>query len=227
MASPYAISYETLPKHWQLCRLVREGSFGKNVLDGKFEGAPTWIAAPATVDEVDLAACVIPENPKEGQQCLRLRVDARKPPVVQAAANKKAPPGVAVLEHTALTVHSPEVRLPPGTWVRVSGWANIPTSLSGSVDGVMVTDAAGGEPLALRLVGETKAPKKKPEATPEKGWQPFHFYRQVPSSGTFQVELIMTALGVVYFDDIRVEPLETAAIVPDQSSAPPPRADGR
>jgi hypothetical protein len=220
-ASPYAVSFETLPRHWQLCRLVQQGTFGRNVLDGRFEGAPTWAASPGTVDEVDPDARVIAEGPKEGGQCLRLRVTPKPPPPGQPAQKP------AWLEHTALVVRSPEVRLPPATWVRVSGWANIPEALSGSVDGVMISDVAGGEPLALRLRGQTKVPVTDPSKPAAKGWQPFHFYRQVPDTGTFQVQLTMTALGTAYFDDIRVEPLEPGSRQPDGPADATARGTGR
>jgi hypothetical protein len=204
-ASPYAISFETLPRHWQLHRLIQSGTFGRNVLDGGFEGAPTWSASPATADNVVMDARVIAEKAREGDQCLRLKVEVRK-----TVPGQQPPPPTAYLEHTALTVRSPEVRLPPGTWVRVSGWA-LTDYVGGSNDGVLITDAVGGEPLALRLLGPTNEPRKDATKLLKKGWQPFHFYRQVPGTGVFQVQLIQTALGTVYFDDIRVEPLEQAA----------------
>ncbi len=121
----------------------------------------------------------------EGKQCLRLRIKAKDP---------LKPP--AALERTFLAVHTPAVRLPPGTLARITGWIRLPVNV-GSADGVLVYDSAAGEPLALRLVN----------AQPK--WRQFTLYRTVPANGTLNVTLALTGIGTVYFDDIRIEPLQT------------------
>jgi hypothetical protein len=100
----------------------------------------------------------------------------------------------APLERTFLAVDSPPVRLPPGTLVRVSGWIRIPSEISGSVDGVLFYDDAGGEPLGVRV---SHLPH----------WTQFHLYRRVPASGQIAVTLALTGVGIAYFDEIRIEPL--------------------
>src|SRR5205807_583624 len=122
------------------------------------------------------------EPPHEGKQCAMLQVKAKKSP---------APPA---LEKTFLALTSPSVRLQPGTLVQVSGWIRIPEPITGSLDGALFYDSAGGEPLGIRLT----------EATP---WKRFTLYRRVPSTGTINVTLALTGMGTVYFDDVRVEPL--------------------
>ncbi len=240
-ASPYAVSFFSLPKHWELFREIQQTRPGTNALPhGGFEFAgkipaagvrvdalPGWNARFGTLDQVSVSAGVVssekhkakPETPKKhevihgpfapgreivnpdadytapvpelGQGILRLDVRHRgeigrdgKP-----AAESQSP-----LERTFLAVDSPPVRLPPGTLVRVSAWIKIPTEISGSADGVLFYDDAGGEPLGVRL---SILPR----------WKQFHLYRRVPASGQISVTVALTGVGSAYFDDIRIEPM--------------------
>jgi hypothetical protein len=189
VGSVYALSYYTLPKHWQFMSQVQRARAGANVLpDGDFEAAPNnapdaWRPQESTLDEVELAAWRVSEQPREGKRCLKLEIKAKYP---------QNPPGA--LERTFLAINSPAVKLQPGTLVRVSGWVRIPKPIAASADGVLMYDSAGGEPLAVRLTG----------ATP---WKKFTLYRKVPDSGSINVTLALTGIGVAFFDDIRIEPL--------------------
>src|SRR5439155_7616716 len=98
-------------------------------------------------------------------------------------------------------VYSPPVRLQPGTLVRISAWVRIPKPISASADGALIYDSAGGEPLAVRLVGEVKQ------------WRKITLFRRVPATGMVNVTLALTGIGKVYFDDVRIEPLESASAV--------------
>ena len=86
------------------------------------------------------------------------------------------------------------MRLQPGTLVRISAWVKLPTGISGSPDGAMFFDSAGGESLAVRL-------------TAGQDWKKVTLYRKVPASGSISVSMVLTGLGVVMFDDVRIEPL--------------------
>jgi hypothetical protein len=190
VASPYAVSFYTLPRHLRFMELVHQGRPGTNVLpNGDFELAPDrvpegWTAQETTLDDVVLTARRVPDEPKEGKQCLMLKI---------APKNPQLPPPAA-LERTYLAINSPSIRLQPGTIVRISGSIRIPGPITASVDGALLYDSAGGEPLAVRLTEPTK-------------WKQFVLYRRVPSSGTISVTLALTGLGTAYFDDIRIEPL--------------------
>jgi hypothetical protein len=195
VASPYAVGFYTLPRHWQFMDRVRQGKPGANLLpDGDFEVSPDrppadWILQETNLDEVKLAARRVTDKPRQGKQCLSLGI---------APKDAAAPP--AALERTFLALNSPVVHCQPGTLVRISVWVRIPKKIAASADGALFYDSAGGEPLALRLI----------DAIPE--WKQFILYRQVPASGAISVTLALTGLGVVYFDDVRIEPLtgETA-----------------
>jgi hypothetical protein len=242
-ASPYAVSYFTLPRHWQFMEQIKQSQPSGNLLtDGSFELNPLrtdsgWVLQQTTLDDVVLSALRVKEVAKEpaklppngkagaatnpsasqtvddatrtgsgvnelagdnartaprgkelphGQQCLKLQIKAKDPNRVPAA-----------LERTFLAVNSPMVRLQPGSLVRISGWVHIPARIGASVDGALLYDNIGGEPLAIRLTAPTP-------------WRKFTLYRKVPAAGVVQVTLALTGLGNVYFDDIRVEPLTAA-----------------
>jgi hypothetical protein len=191
VASPYAVSFYTLPRHWSFMEEFSQQTAGANVLTGgDFElnpdrSAETWQpqVAKLPTDEVELVARRVTTEPKEGKQCLMLQI---KP-------NNPLRPTDVPLERTFLAINSPAVRLQPGTIVRISGWIRIPALITGSADGALFYDDAGGEPLAIRLTEATK-------------WRQFTLYRRVPSKGSISVTAALTGVGSVYFDDIRIEP---------------------
>ncbi len=201
VASPYAVSFYTLPRHWQFIDEVRalEGNgttrAWANVLpDGGFEIGPnqtaeTWRPQEVTLDGdyIDLTAQRVTEQPHEGRQCLKLEIKVK---------TAQQPP--AALERTFLALNSPLVHLPPGSLVRVSAWVRIPKAITASADGALFYDSAGGEPLAVRM-------------TDKMPWKKVTLYRKVPASGILNVTLALTGIGIVYFDDVRIEPLSPAA----------------
>ncbi len=190
VCTPYAVSFFTLPRHYQLMQEVQSASAGPNILpQGSFEeaeagAAASWITNQVNLDpEVELSGEIAREQPQQGQRCLKLQIKPRDPKAVPAA-----------FERTYLAVSSPAYRIQPGTIVRISGWVRVPKPIEASADGVLLFDSIGGEGLAVRLTG----------ATP---WRQFSLYRRVPASGTVGVTMALTGIGAAYFDDIRIEPL--------------------
>jgi hypothetical protein len=199
VASPYAVSFFTLPQHWRFVDEVTKLRPDANALtDGDFELPPdkvpaNWLVEDVpSLDAVEGTARRVREDAKEGRQCLLLQVKPKDPAAVPAE-----------LERTFLAVHSPAVKLLPGTKVRISAWVRIPEAIKGTQDGALLYDSAGGEPLAVRTVKPT-------------GWKQFVLFREVPASGTINLTLALTGIGKVYFDDVRIEPL-----VAGGASAPP------
>lgn len=211
-SSPYVLSYYTLPRHWQFMQDLRRCVPAANALPaGDFEENPDrptepWRKELMTLDEVDLLAhrvgSVVPPRgwdkddklrkspfyfsaaPRQGQRCAMLQV---RPKVGKAIPR--------ALDRTYLALSSPQVKLPPGSLVRLSAWINVPASILASPDGALFYDSAGGEPLAVRL---TQTP----------GWKKYVLYRRVPTSGVLQVTLALTGVGTVFFDDVRIQPLQ-------------------
>jgi hypothetical protein len=201
VSSPYAVSFVTLPRHYQFRDQILHLQAGRNVLPyGDFELPPEQVPAGWFLQEVPTLDRVVTlarrvdkrtMKPYQGKQCLMLKVTPE---------DKLLPP--LALERTFLAIRSPEVRLPPGTIVRISSWVKVPEGVGSSADGAMLYDSAGGEPLAVRI----------PIALPQ--WHRITLYRQVPASGTISVTVALTGLGTAYFDDIRIEPLGEKAEEP-------------
>jgi len=208
VACPFALSFYTLPRLWQYIDDLRKLTPGKNVLtEGDFEWPPNqrqqgWgLEEIPSLDDVEGEAKRVANDPREGKQCLMLQLSP-----------KDALKAAKVLERTFLAIHSPSVHLPPGTPVRVSAWVRIPEPITGSPDGALLYDSAGGEPLAVRIAEPTK-------------WRQFILYRTVPASGTINVSMALTGLGKVYFDDVRIEPMaekSESEIVTTSATLPAP-----
>ncbi len=73
-----------------------------------------------------------------------------------------------------------------------------PQRIAGSVDGLLIVDSLGGEPLAERIM-QTK------------GWQEFSLYRAAPHSGPMTVTFALTGLGEAFLDDITIQPIDRPA----------------
>ncbi|MFO0844120.1 MAG: hypothetical protein U0797_17250 [Gemmataceae bacterium] len=208
VASPYGVSYYTLPRHWKLLDRMKQSRPGASVLpDGDFEVAARqeqagWLLQEVpSLDDVETSVRRVQGGAHGGKQCLMMQVSAKD--------TKREP---AALERTYVALHSPRAKLPPGTLVRVSAWVKIPKPIRGSVDGALFFDTVGGEPLAVRLTGEVGQ------------WKRFSLYREVPASGQVGVTLAMSGLGTVFFDDVRIEPLLPAG--PETTGTPPSAARG-
>lgn len=206
VSSPYAVSFYTLPRHWQMLDQMRTMRPAQNVLPGgDFEVEPRqpqagWLVQEVpSLDEVQVSVRRTGNRPHNSGQCLMMRVTAKDP---------QHPP--AALERTYVALHSPAVKLPPGSLVRISARVNVPEKLAATTDGALFFDSVGGEPLAVRLV----------EATGK--WRKYALYRRVPASGQVNVTLAMSGLGTVYFDDVRIEPLVPGAAPAAPSPEPSP-----
>jgi hypothetical protein len=193
LASPYTLSFYTLPRHWQFWLEVQRGQPGANLIPaGNFETLPDqiqegWLKQelPAPNDEVTTSVRRVTDDHEEGKQCLLLQILPKQP--------DNAP---AVLERALIAVHSPAVKLPPGSLVRVSAWIRIPlTNIGATSEGLMFYDSAAGEQMGVRLT-----------STGDK-WKNIVLYRRVPASGTINVTMALTGLGKAYVDDVRIEAL--------------------
>jgi hypothetical protein len=236
VSSPYAVSFFTLPRHYKFMDEFQHAKAGANVLHGgSFEDDPgaspqdAWTPQQTTLDDVTLVhervSEIAIEKPKETKKDAKKagakdeKKDDKKDPKAAAGPRQDLPivgsrclmlqvkpkdkdAVPQALERTFLAMQSPTVRLRPGTLVKVSGWIRIPKALTATTDGALLYDSAAGEPLAYRLRAPTV-------------WAQIILYRRVPASGTINVTVALTGIGEVYFDDIKIEPME-----PDRQAAP-------
>ena len=78
-----------------------------------------------------------------------------------------------------------------GKWVRVEGEIYIPHAITGTVDGLLIAESIGGEPLAYRS-GVTK------------GWQRFTLDRVAIRTGPFSITVALTGHGEAWIDDLTI-----------------------
>jgi hypothetical protein len=109
------------------------------------------------------------------------------------------------LERTFLVVSSPNITLPPGTNVKLTGWYRIPQPIRASADGLLIYDTAGGESLGIRLYHSAT-------------WKKIEVFRKVPASGQISMSIALTGIGTVYFDDLKIESIN--ASIPTTTSTP-------
>lgn len=193
-ASPYAVSYFSLPQHVPFLRNVASSVVGQNVLsDGSFESGEDqpagWQIIRNTHDDVEMSARLTGDA-VEGQRALYMEV---KPKV--AMAGTATTPAPVALDRTFLAAESSSVRATPGSIVRISFQVKIPAPIQASPDGLVIYDSAAGEALGLRLTA----------SVPQ--WKKFTLFRRVPANGEIRLIVAMTGLGVAQVDDVRIEPL--------------------
>lgn len=123
-------------------------------------------------------------NPGAENNCLQLSVRPSDPERLEPVQ----------LETPPMWVTTPPIRVDSGQLICVSGWINIPQTLTGSVDGFMIRDSIGEDPLALRF--------RRTD-----GWQEFTFFRYAPSDGLFETQFLLSGIGEVYLDDVSVCPV--------------------
>ncbi len=193
-ASPFGVSYFSLPQHVALIRQIAGSSPRDNLLpDGDFENGKDspagWQIVLNTLDDVELIAKPIDEA-AVGKRALQLQVKPKAPP-----AGQQPPPPPQALERTFLGAESAPVRLTPGSLVRISFQVKVPTPITASADGLVVYDSAAGEALGVRIAG------------PLPQWKRYTLYRQVPTDGEIRVVAALTGIGTAMIDDVRIEPL--------------------
>lgn len=220
-ASPLLASFATLPNHWRFLAELDSAERSRNLLpQGDMENVHRMQQAGWTLDF----------HPALGEESL----SSGKPPVriagelvgksepgtepyageysfhlLAAATDLESPP--EWLETPPLWLTSPPVLLQAGQWVRIHGWVRVPAPVTASLDGLLIFDSWGGEPLAER-VGATG------------GWKEFTLYRAAATAGPMTVTIALTGLGEAWLDNLSVEVLERRShspLVPRRSAGRP------
>jgi len=189
VSSPGAVSFRTLPGHRELMEWVASSPPAANQLaGGDFEDIGLMFQAgwshvqhptPAVFAQADLA----PVAARSGRFGLRLAARSAEP--------ENAP---ALVESPPTSITSPGVFVEAGQLVAIHGWVQVPSAITGSVDGLVITDSLGGEPLAERI-GQTT------------GWREFTLWRIAPRSGEVTVRFTLTGLGEAWLDDVTIQRL--------------------
>lgn len=185
-ASPLVAAFGEIPYHWLLARELENRGRSRSILDqGDMETLKgVWEAGWRLYKHGQTGIRMMGDFSKDhysGAASLHLSVTAIDP---------DEPP--SLLETPALWLCSPHLPAQAGEWFRIHGWVKVPKAVTASLDGLMIFDTLGREPLAERI-GKTA------------GWKEFTLYRAAPSSGSWQVVIALTGVGEVWIDGLTVE----------------------
>jgi hypothetical protein len=226
VATPYAVSYYTLPKHWQMMAQLAPGkvSVAPNQLrGGDFELVPerkqeAWRPDKQTLDDVELIAERVSElnvprvEIKESKPGAKDQKEEKKEKEV-----KKAPPArefpIEGKQCAMLQIKPHAGKIAPAALERTMVALISPdvklapgtyVQVSGWINIPAPIAASPDGALMFDSAGGEPLAIRLTSPTP---WKKFTVYRRVPASGVINVTLALTGIGTVYFDDIRIEPL--------------------
>lgn len=204
LASPHTIAFQTLPSHWKMISQIGRSSLNDTNLlrSGDFEDVDTmfvegWKNSQRSTEGIRTSAELFPAA-QQGKYSLRLLAEMQKDNSKEKdlegdKKRHKPEPPPAVLNDAPVIVSTPQMTVRAGQILHISGWIRIVTPPTSSLDGVMVYDSLLGTAGAVRW-------------TRTNGWQRFEILREVRESGPMKVQLALTGLGEVQFDDLRVVP---------------------
>lgn len=187
IASPLAVTFSTLPYHWQFVRAMESRPHSRNRLpEGGMESLPRmwqagWRLHQHSQPTVRGTGELSVDQHHAGKASFHLAVES---------ADEENP--TPMIECTPLWLTSPPLHVDAGQWVRIHGWVNIPRPITGSLDGLLVIESLGREPLAERI-GVTS------------GWREFTLYRAAAAASDLTVTLALTGLGDAWIDDVTIE----------------------
>ncbi len=207
VTSPLAVSFDSLPEEIRFIASLGPGAVGTT-------GVPGIVSAAANIkqpgenllpggDFEDLSAMLqagwrhfehaqlgvqtsvelSPNAPYSGKLSLHLQARAAKPDATPT-----------LVESTPLWITSAPAHVEAGDLVCIRGQVRVPSPIKGSVDGLMIIDSLGGQPLAERI-------------TETSGWRQFVLYRAAIYSGDMTLTFAMTGLGEASIDDVSVRVL--------------------
>jgi hypothetical protein len=234
-ASPYAISFYSLPKHWELYRTMSTSRPGGTGLEhGGFElsatapadGAaisslPGWVPRRQVLDGVIASAAIVntdlpgiqdlpvgPEAYKVG------RYDTPGRPVPTAADRKRQLAKPDLGRHCLqLTILAKDAQDSPKALERSFVAVDSPSAEFAPGTWVRMSFWAkvpGGVLSSAdgAVVYDSIGGEPLSVRLNYVGeWKKYHLYRQVPASGKVGMTFALTGLGVAYFDDVRIEPM--------------------
>lgn len=187
VASPYTISFQTLPEHWRFVRRVGSTHFAgyKNRLPtGNFENTDTaqmiadgWSNQQNDIEGIRAAAELASLGNQSGF-ALRLL----------AVPNTNAEIPVA-LEGLPIALTTPPLAVKAGQIVHISGRIRIQAQPAASIEGVTVTESLTGSKIRWKKT---------------RGWEAFELIREVTTDSDLRLRLTLHGLGEVLFDDLKI-----------------------
>lgn len=190
VGSPHTLCFQTLPDHWRLIttfgksatraseNLLTKGDF--EVLDFPTLSRFGWQSAPTTPPSGVRAAVQVLAATGRAGRCLRL--------VAAPDTNNDAP---NTLDVAPVTLTAPPIAVRAGQVLYVGGWVRVASAISGSLEGVTLSDNLTGRSGAWHW-------HEKRE------WEHFEMLREVYQDGPLSLTITLHGLGDVQFDDLEV-----------------------
>ena len=217
VGSPHTLCFQTLPDHWRLVAMLGKSATraSENLLSkGDFEvlDFPTlsrfgWQTVPTTLPQGVRARVQVMAATGRDSRCLSL---------VAAPETNCDPP--SIFDVAPLTLTAPPIAVRAGQVLHISGWVRVASAISGSLDGVTLSDNLTGRSGAWHW-------HEKRE------WQRFEMLREAYQDGPFALTITLHGLGDVQFDDLQViahDPLgESQLATHTESTAEPESKTGR
>lgn len=234
-ASPFAVSFFSLPKHWELYRhmscsrpggtLIEHGGFELSEPAPKAGAAvsslPGWLARRQVLDAVTVTAAVVNtdfpgvQDPPVMPEPSRVgRYDAPGRPVYTDTDRKLMTAKPDLGRHCLrLLILARDTTDSPQALERSFVAVDSPAAEFAPGTWVRISFWAkvpGGIYSSADGVVVYDSVGGEPLSVrltylPE--WKKFHLYRQVPVSGKLNVTFALTGLGEAFFDDLRIEPM--------------------
>jgi hypothetical protein len=214
ISAPPCISFYTIPELyiWADWIAGKMGySFGRNRLDAGDFNDPDALAGSGWVDvgyqveglvskvstvpitetnpdhsELDLSAL----DRSSANRALKLVVSAEHPEELDTA--------LPFLDFPVAAVRTPPIPVSANNLIRISVLVKRPYKSVPGMGGVIVRDSIGGEQFQFRT------------SEPIPGFSRVVLFRKAPADGTFTVTLGLAGYGEAFFDDLRIEAIESS-----------------
>nr|MCU0706591.1 hypothetical protein [Fimbriiglobus sp.] len=230
-ASPFAVSFYSLPQHWELARFVRTSRAAGNALPhGGFElnqaagtGAavsslPGWKVRSATLDGLVPEAAIIDtttdgvQDPPVAPAPVETSRNAPGRPVPDAATRAALTPRPTLGSHALMLLLDGRKGAEPAealerSFVAVDSPAiDLPPGSWARVT-FWVKGGVGVSPDGLLAFDSAGGEPLGVRITATPTWKRCALYRRVPASGKLAVTFAVTGVGRVFIDDVAIEPL--------------------
>lgn len=187
IASPYTVSFQTLPEHWRFIRRLGTTHFAgyeNRLPSGSFENTDTasmigngWKNIQGDIEGVRAAAELASLGSQNGFALRLLAVPATSADIPVA------------LEGIPIALETPAITLDPGQIVHISGRIRLQARPAASIEGVTVTESLTGSKIRWKKT---------------RGWETFEIIREVKATSDLRLRLTLHGLGEVLFDDLRI-----------------------
>ena len=187
-STPLLLHASLVPLHWQLSERLTEATWNPNSLSGgDFEDLQHmvrygWENHRSDDDSVTTSVDLTKNAMVEGEFGLRLKAEP-------------AGTQTRMIQATPIWITSGKAKVKAGQMVRIHGWVKIPETITGSQDGLMITDSLGGAELAERVPVTS-------------GWQEFTLYRGASKDSDVTVTFSLTGYGQALIDEVTIRTID-------------------